>query len=673
MDSKLVSLNWYAEHVGPVFPCVVGGKRPATAHGFKEATRDLERIAAWHAEDADFNWGLACGDVAGRLLVIDVDAKNRGLEAWELLRQEHPGALETVTARTPGGGMHLWFRYPADVVLSSSAGAIAPGIDHRCNGGYICVPPSHINGRAYTFEFPPTECEIADAPAWLLERLTMKEPAPVPESKAPAVRAARAAEAMGRLSAERADNYQQWLEVGMSLQELDQLGLVLWDSWSQKSAKYRAGDCAAKWESFAREPADTTITLDSLFKWAREDSGDLVPFAPKDADAHDYRAALDALGLKFSLNEMDDCIHINGAPESDISLAVIEVQLWAHGFKDARRSEVLYKAIASENRFHPIRDYLGGQVWDGADHIERLASHFEDTDGVFSTYLRRWLIGAAARAFAPAAGVQNAMLVLDGPQGIGKSYLARWLASPLPAYFIEAPILTEDKDYALYACRRWIWEVAELGSTTRRSDREALKFFLSRQSIDVRKAYGKREIKKPALASYIGTLNNESGFLSDPTGSRRFMACTLKRINWAYAQELDINQVWAQAKALYDAGEPWQLTHDEEKRAAEVNERYETENLMIDYIQESFTVDPALPDWTPSSEIYNALKTSERTSGNRQADLNLMGSGLKKLGAEIEVRRVDRKTQRGWKGVRRTVVGDRLPPFMPEPESEAAK
>ncbi|MGD0574694.1 MAG: VapE domain-containing protein [Anaerolineales bacterium] len=670
MDKKLSALRWYASHGFPIFPCGVGAKTPATGHGFQDATTDLAQVSQWHAEMPDANWGLACGEAAGRLLVVDIDPRHHGDESWELLRQEHPQPLETVTARTPSGGCHLWFRYPAGVQINSRAGALAPGVDHRCNGGYIVVPPSHINGSAYRFEFPPTETPIADAPEWLLAKLTtlVKIPEPTPIVDDPGIRNARAVEAIGKLKPERADEYQSWLEVGMALQELGPLGLILWDNWSQRSPKYRRGDCAAKWESFKREPTDTTITLDSLFKWAREDSGDLVPLARKNADAHDYSLALDALGLTFALNEMDDCIYINGVPENDINLAVLEVRLWEHGYKDARRAEQLYKATAAEHPFHPIRDYLAAQTWDGQDHIGRLITYFDDPDRVFGTYLRRWLIGAVARAFAPACGVQNAMLVIDGAQGIGKSYLARWLAAPLPAYFIEAPIITEDKDYALYACRRWIWEVAELGSTTRRADREALKFFLSRQSIDVRKAYGKREIKKPALASYIGTLNNEAGFLSDPTGSRRFMACTLRKINWAYAKEINVNQVWAQAKALYDASEAWQLTPEEEQRAREVNERFETENLMVDYIQQIFTVDPALDAWTASSEIYDALKIAERTGSNRQQDLNLIGAALRKLGTEVELRWIDGKKRRGWRGVKREVVADRIP-FLPDQEN----
>jgi hypothetical protein len=100
----------------------------------------------------------------------------------------------------------------------------------------------------------------------------------------------------------------------------------------------------------------------------------------------------------------------------------------------------------------------------------------------------------------------------------------------------------------------------------------------------------------------------------------------------------------------------------------EVNERYETENLMVDYIQQCFTVDPALDAWTASSEIYDALKTAERTGPNRQQDLNLMGSALRKLGAEVEIRRVDGKLRRGWRGVKRPVVADRIP-FLPEEEN----
>ena len=75
---------------------------------------------------------------------------------------------------------------------------------------------------------------------------------------------------------------------------------------------------------------------------------------------------------------------------------------------------------------------------------------------------------------------QNPMLVLDGDQDIGKSTFCKFLASPLPELFVEDAIHPDDKEHHRYLATKWIWEVAELGATTRRQDQEAIKSFLTK-------------------------------------------------------------------------------------------------------------------------------------------------------------------------------------------------
>ncbi len=113
--------------------------------------------------------------------------------------------------------------------------------------------------------------------------------------------------------------------------------------------------------------------------------------------------------------------------------------------------------------------------------------------------------------------------------------------------FVDSGISPDEKDCSLLALRAWTWEISELGATTRRADVEALKAFLSREQFTVRPAYGHYEIVKPALASFIGTVNNSTGIFSDPTGSRRFWAMTITRLDWSYSEHMDVHEVWAEA------------------------------------------------------------------------------------------------------------------------------
>jgi Bifunctional DNA primase/polymerase, N-terminal len=98
------------------------------------------------------------------VVVIDLDPKNGGLENWDELEAMY-GPVDTKEVATPSTGRHLYFQAPEDIELKSTAGQIAPGIDTRAEGAYVVIPPSIIDGRAYTVinDVPP-----ALLPDWLL-------------------------------------------------------------------------------------------------------------------------------------------------------------------------------------------------------------------------------------------------------------------------------------------------------------------------------------------------------------------------------------------------------------------------------------------------------------------------------------------------------------------------
>jgi hypothetical protein len=82
---------------------------------------------------------------------------------------------------------------------------------------------------------------------------------------------------LAQLKPERAENYDEWLRVGMALHSAGDDLLPLWETWSAKSSKYMDGDCAAKWSTFT----PSGVTLGSLVHWARGDSR-VTPIQPLD-------------------------------------------------------------------------------------------------------------------------------------------------------------------------------------------------------------------------------------------------------------------------------------------------------------------------------------------------------------------------------------------------------
>jgi predicted P-loop ATPase len=298
--------------------------------------------------------------------------------------------------------------------------------------------------------------------------------------------------------------------------------------------------------------------------------------------------------------------------------------------------------------------HFDGKTMTGVDHISRLCTYFKDKDDVFPILLRKWLIGAVGRIIGTRPGQQHPMLVLDGPQGIGKSRFTWWLGSPLPAFYIQSSINTSDKDFLILLCSKFVWEVEELGATLRKSDIESLKAFLSKEIVNVRKPYGRDEITKPATASFIGTINNSGGFLADPTGSRRFRVCTLEKVDWSYADEVDVNQVWAQAVALFEDGERWELDPEQQKIMAEINARYDVDDPIQFDLIENFHIEPQeLEHHTATAQIIHKLRADGKVvGGSDQQVAQRIGNVLAKLGCEKANIRVNGQMTRVWRGVR---------------------
>jgi hypothetical protein len=125
-------------------------------------------IRHWWGLQPNYNVAVACGVVSG-IFVIDVDSLDAELELRKL-EKEHgqlPPTVEVITAR----GRHLYFKAP-EVPVRNSAGKIAPGIDVRGDGGYVLAPPSiHPSGRAYAWGVDSAGT-IAEAPDWLLDKIS---------------------------------------------------------------------------------------------------------------------------------------------------------------------------------------------------------------------------------------------------------------------------------------------------------------------------------------------------------------------------------------------------------------------------------------------------------------------------------------------------------------------
>jgi predicted P-loop ATPase len=340
-------------------------------------------------------------------------------------------------------------------------------------------------------------------------------------------------------------------------------------------------------------------------KLRREIEG--IQFQLYGAQTIDYMMAIKAADFDLRLNDMNDKIESNGKEMTDITEAMILNQLLDYGMTNTGRIRLAIAEAAARQRYHPVKEYLEKlPKWDGRDHFSAFMARLSMSSPLAEVFWRKWFIGSIAKALA---AKQNFMLVLLGKQNGGKSYLVRWLC-PDERLFYEGPINPDDKDCKLRALNHWIWEVGELDATTRRSDVAALKFFITEKVVSIRPPYGRHDIKKPAAASFIGTINPDgTAFLND-NENRRFGLVYLDSIDWDYTKSVDKQQLWAQMYAAYLAGEAHELTSHEREIQQEINLDHVTESPLEALLMEYFELDASRTEETMSViELLEKLET----------------------------------------------------------------
>jgi len=166
MEKILSSALGYAELGYPVFPCVPGGKRPLTKHGFKDATTDPEQIRTWWTQNPDANVAMP---TAG-MLVVDIDGADN---PWPSDQEQVNDLGQCPVSLTAGGGHHHIFRQPEGASWKNTASKIASKVDTRGNGGYIVLPPSIVDGKPYRWatDFEARLADLPEPPGWLVELL----------------------------------------------------------------------------------------------------------------------------------------------------------------------------------------------------------------------------------------------------------------------------------------------------------------------------------------------------------------------------------------------------------------------------------------------------------------------------------------------------------------------
>lgn len=271
----------------------------------------------------------------------------------------------------------------------------------------------------------------------------------------------------------------------------------------------------------------------------------------------------------------------------DSQLRAYMEKVWRFVGKD--KIQDAWNVVVDENAYHPVRDYLETLRWDGVPRLDTMLVRYmaaEDNEYVRAV-TRKWMVGAVKRAYIP--GCQfDAMLVLYGPQGVGKSRLGRLLSR---GWFTDSlGRMDASKDAYERLNGVWIAEVAELAAA-KRSEIEDIKNFITKTGDTYRAAYERQTKERKRQCVFYGSTNTAE-MLRDATGNRRFWVVDVKGKDRGVLAGLEeeVDQLWAEAVVRYRAGESLWLDDERlNKLAEEAAEQHTVKDEMVGILRSIWT------------------------------------------------------------------------------------
>jgi predicted P-loop ATPase len=299
-------------------------------------------------------------------------------------------------------------------------------------------------------------------------------------------------------------------------------------------------------------------------------------------------------------------------------------------------SDFIPKSNPFEEYFRNIQD-----KWNEAahgDYIQKFSEYIQVYGQErFEVQFKKWLVRCVACCLEDGFFNKQALIFVQEQQNSGKTTLTRFLVpEKLMAYHAEN--ISVDKD-SLIALSQNFGIIQDELSTLSRAEINAQKTLMSKSQVKVRHPYDKKPKMEPRRASIWGS-TNKAEFLSDVTGSVRWLCFTVLEINWDYKTHIDIDRVWAQAYQLYQSDFKYEMTAREIEENEIMNNQYKTISPEVELAQKFFS--PATKEdhekfWT-ATEICQHLMLN--ISGNLRISPVEIGKALKLVGhTQCQMRR----------------------------------
>ena len=255
-------------------------------------------------------------------------------------------------------------------------------------------------------------------------------------------------------------------------------------------------------------------------------------------------------------------------------------------------------------------------------------------------YLTKWLVAVVANAMDDRECRNHTCLVLTGEQGKFKTTFLDLLCPPaLHGYSYTGKIYPQEKDTLTYIGQNLIVNIDDQLKALNKRDENELKNLITCPMVKYRMPYDKYVEEHPHLASFVASVNGND-FLTDPTGSRRFLPFEVLSIDIERAKAVSMDDVYAEAKALLSIGFRYWFDDEEITELYRESEDFQVQTAEIELLLRCFekpTEDNPNCTYMTTTEIitYLGLYTHHPLS------LKHMGEALRRAGFEKVSRRRD--------------------------------
>lgn len=533
----------YAELDGFSVMPVGKDKRPLLASWKEFQTRKAteEEIKKWWQQFPNANIGIITGKISG-ITVIDIDSY-KNINSSDSV-SDLPA---TYTVKTGNGGFQLYYQYVPGFTISANQFPEFPNVDMRSDGGFVVAAPSvteysdkNGNKKGGKYEVI-NNGEFTPFPIHLFS--TEKRSRPL--SSKIAIK-----------EGSRNDSIASF--IGTLLRSHKR---SLWESDVWPAVIH-----ANKTYSPPLSDTELRTTFDSIIAREKTKKSVLSPIQLPTGEKIELKLRRNSnfvaykdmanvvivfsthpdYAKAFRYNEFRQEIEYNGKPLEDAHLMNIQHFLQSSTDLSGISSESVYAAIqhyAHLFSYDEAKEWMSGLVW---DKTPRLKDWLSSSLGVpIDTYHQgigsQWITGIVRRIMEPGC-IFDYMLVLVGPQGIGKTSFFRILGGKWYKSYTGA---MDNKDFYLALRGAMIMDLDE-GATLSRADSIKIKSIITETHDEYRSPYARITKKYPRRFVFSMSTNDSEPF-QDMTGNRRYWPLDFsEKVNFKWLEE-NREQLFAEA------------------------------------------------------------------------------------------------------------------------------